>query len=606
MNHIVIKQDTTGTEEVSSAVITALYNAVTDEYLDNNSELQGRLHSSYGGRKKIDYLTTTFQNLFITVDTYTIEFEDPEVERICVSKWGDNDGNVTLTTIQEISNGLGRGTFDNNSLIKTFNEFQYFTGLSPTNLQLDGTFQDCSNLEEITLPNNIYALSATFYNCEKLKSIIIPGSVRYCFYSCFNGCKQLKTLEFTGLIGECSIGRNLNNLESFTINEGCTKLSIRLCPKLTSITIPESCTTWDIQEMAGLTSVVLNHSTLTSIPYCAFSECTVLSQIQGLDFSNVTTIGDYAFWKTSSLIIEDVNCPNLISIGNGAFGHSKVKKITSLGSVTNIPQQCFEDCSSLSTFNLSNFTSFGDGCFNDDVNTIFTGTISPITLGNSSFRNCTHFNSSNIDFSNCTSIGEWCFQQNGFTGKIYLPVCTSIGSGNFNNCTGITEVDLPEVVSAPYQNQFSNCINITKVSAPKLQTLFGLQAMTNLTEVYAPKAKSITTSAFENCRSLQSLTLDFTEITNIPSWCFCNCLSLTGTFDFAKLETISTQGFQNCTFNIILRNSTIVECTGYNALAGFTGKVYVPDNLLNNYKVATQWADIQSNIYPISDIEPTQ
>jgi hypothetical protein len=39
MNHIVIKQDTSGTEEVSSVVITALYNAVNDEYLDNNSEL---------------------------------------------------------------------------------------------------------------------------------------------------------------------------------------------------------------------------------------------------------------------------------------------------------------------------------------------------------------------------------------------------------------------------------------------------------------------------------------------------------------------------------------------------------------------------------------
>jgi hypothetical protein len=31
-----------------------------------------------------------YPDLSIEADTYTIDFEDPEVERICVSTWGSN------------------------------------------------------------------------------------------------------------------------------------------------------------------------------------------------------------------------------------------------------------------------------------------------------------------------------------------------------------------------------------------------------------------------------------------------------------------------------------------------------------------------------------
>jgi hypothetical protein len=41
---------------------------------------------------------TQYPGLSIEADTYTVDFEDPEVENICVTNWGSN-GSITLTQL---------------------------------------------------------------------------------------------------------------------------------------------------------------------------------------------------------------------------------------------------------------------------------------------------------------------------------------------------------------------------------------------------------------------------------------------------------------------------------------------------------------------------
>lgn len=86
------------------------------------------------------------------VDDGYFHFEDPEVERICVEKWGDGKG-ITLEQIKNIKDF--NGAFQNSNIEK-FNEFQYF--------------------ENITLYEQNYG---EFTDCKKLKSIILPEHLNY-------------------------------------------------------------------------------------------------------------------------------------------------------------------------------------------------------------------------------------------------------------------------------------------------------------------------------------------------------------------------------------------------------------------------------------------
>jgi hypothetical protein len=64
-----------------------------------------------------------YPNLSIEADTYTIDFEDSEVERICIEKWGSN-GIITLNQLQAVTTtNVGGQVFSGNTTIEKFNEF---------------------------------------------------------------------------------------------------------------------------------------------------------------------------------------------------------------------------------------------------------------------------------------------------------------------------------------------------------------------------------------------------------------------------------------------------------------------------------------------------
>lgn len=72
-----------------------MYELAVGGTLDNTSDLKGTLHTTVAAANHKSYLEGMFSNLHITADEYSLSFEDPEVERICVANWGSN-GAVTL------------------------------------------------------------------------------------------------------------------------------------------------------------------------------------------------------------------------------------------------------------------------------------------------------------------------------------------------------------------------------------------------------------------------------------------------------------------------------------------------------------------------------
>ena len=91
-------------------------------------------------------------------------------------------------------------------------------------------------------------------------------------------------------------------------------------------------------------------------------------------------------------------------------------------------------------------------------------------------------------------------------------------------------------------------------------------------------------SAFSGCTNLT--TIDLPECTSIGDGAFASCVSLT---------TIILSGNQVVT----LKN---IRAFNNSAIANGTGYIYVPDNLVDSYKTATNWSTYANSIIPISEL----
>jgi len=151
-----------------------------------------------------------------SADPNVIQFEDEAVKAICVGYWDfDNDGELSYNEAAKVTDitNVFRGTN-----ISTFNEFQYFTGLTevskytftgcedliriiiPQNVNIidEHAFANCTNLARITLNTSLTTIGIyAFGNCSSLKTITIPSSVTTIRGSAFNQCKILSTIYCT-------------------------------------------------------------------------------------------------------------------------------------------------------------------------------------------------------------------------------------------------------------------------------------------------------------------------------------------------------------------------------------------------------------------------
>ena len=125
-----------------------------------------------------------------SADPNVIQFEDEAVKAICVGYWDfDNDGELSYNEAAKVTDitNVFRGTN-----ISTFNEFQYFTGLTEVSKY---TFTGCEDLIRIIIPQNVNIIDEhAFANCTNLARITLNTSLTTIGIYAFGNCSSLKTI----------------------------------------------------------------------------------------------------------------------------------------------------------------------------------------------------------------------------------------------------------------------------------------------------------------------------------------------------------------------------------------------------------------------------
>ncbi len=280
----------------------------------------------------------------------------------------------------------------------------------------------------------------------------------------------------------------------------------------------------------------------------SFNGCTNLKYI---NLENVTSVSTWSF--SNSGLYGELYMPNLTHIDWGSFENTKIKKVASLGSITELKgtapwnDATFKDCTELREVVLPN---------------------NPIDLA-CAFWGCT--NLTTINMENVTALRQWTFRGcvNLHFDELYMPNLTFLDdncwAGGFNY---------------PYIYKITSLGHITELRTGSPAARYGtFSQFTGLTEVNLHEGiTKIGAAAFLECSSLPEITIPST-VTRIEQWAFADCPLLK---DMTCLAT------------------TPPDISG-GGDAGFSNltNIYVPAASVSAYQSASVWSNYASKIQAI-------
>lgn len=185
---------------------------------------------------------------------------------------------------------------------------------------------------------------------------------------------------------------------------------------------------------------------------------------------------------------------------------------------------------------------------------------------------------------------------------------TKVGLYGLGGCENLTSINLPNVVTVG-DSGFYNCKLLKSVNLPKVTSIGhnGFNS-TGLESISLPSCTTLGSSSFFATQQLVLAILPL--VTSISGFCFNH--SSVQKIDTSSLTSIKNSAFYNTKQldTLILRNSSVCALENVNAfqdtkIAAGTGHIYVPDNLVDSYKTATNWVTFANQIKPISELEGT-
>ncbi|SFG56905.1 Cadherin-like beta sandwich domain-containing protein [Desulfotomaculum arcticum] len=266
-----------------------------DDYVAiGNSAFQAKLavaagkESGYTGILTFDELAS----ITGTLDLSNINITD---EDMAVMKYLKGISAIDLSGNPDITySTVEADTFDW-TIPKSLN----FSGCSGIIRVVNNSFDNCTNLNGIILPDTVTSLgSRAFRNCTNLVSVSIPG-ITSIGQDVFSNCTALTEIDLPD--GLTTIG-----YEAFSF-----------CSALTEINLPDSVTRLDMYCFSHNTSLreVRLSPALTALPAYCFSDCASLTYLSVP--ANVTDIGSSCFRGCTALGLLDLRATGFTGLDSG-------------------------------------------------------------------------------------------------------------------------------------------------------------------------------------------------------------------------------------------------------------------------------------------------
>ena len=356
------------------------------------------------------------QCMEVVVPSKYIQFEDPAVEAICVANWSSDGIGLTMEDAAKVTS---LGTVFYNTEITSFDELQYFTGV--TSLE-ENAFRNCTALTWLNLKNIVSIDVAALRGCTSLAGDYILDKLKTIGYGSFQNTaiSSIAAPNVTTIVGFRDYGAFAN------------------CKSLKNAYFP----------------------LVTKIGRQAFQNC---SSLETIYMPNVTGIGIYAFDRCSSLSGDLILEYLTGSLGEATFRGTSITSfvaplLTSIGGFRD--EGCFMNCKSLKSVDISSVTFIGQQAFHGSALTdIKMGSVT--SIGQKAFIECSALSIIDIP-SGVTTIGSYAFYLSSSLESIICRPTTpptladTYALQNTNNCPiYVPDASLEAYKTATNWNQYS-------------------------------------------------------------------------------------------------------------------------------------------------------
>ena len=600
--------------------------------LEGTLNVDGSIYEDAGNTVK-----AAFPNIKLNVSGgYYMRFQDPEVLRVLIAN-GVGDG-VGITTEAAEKVTTIANWFNKNTVIESFDEFEKFVGVTTIgaadNNDSNSPFFGCTALQSIKLPAQLINIrNKTFYNCTSLGFINLEnvntiGTLSFAYNSALHielNCPNLTSIGIGAFISAGIVGiKNLGLVETIPNASNNINNSVFYATPITYANLP---------------------NTLKTIGDLAFQNCTSLSSV--VMPSSITAIRDNAFYNCTSLEIEELNLPNLETLGQNAFYGVKIKKISNLGkitalptastsnqnfgkkdvleevvlpdTVTSIPAASFYGYVNLTSINLNTIQEIGNSTMQGTA--IFEAILeNVVSIGAYALSNCAQLKKVIVG-NNITSIGEYSFQNDSLLDVIIVQSSTppSLGAGAFRYINSDYYIYVPDASVTTYREASG-----WSAYADRIKSIF---YYTGIIEFADSAVRDICIANFDTDGNGVLSLEEAAAVTDVSNLFSGKNISTFNEFKyFTGVTSLATSSFRGASFVSIelpsslaeigwgafyqCRSLSIVKVHSVNpptlAANVFSENasdriIYVPDESLDTYKTTSGWSNYADSIKPLSE-----